>query len=472
LLRGHNARISSAFSDPKTIEKCISSRKKSIEEGIRPGSWNAGLTKESDSRIESSSIKAAMTLKSRYLSGELTSWQKGLTKDVDARLLKTSETKRAGFKDGTYKSWNLGLTKEGSESLRSASQKISQSYANRSAGKRLSTEEITKRASDLNFDVVSDSYRSNEVPGILVSCRSCKHEQMRSLYSLEKSRKCFNCSPKDSRGQLEILEFIQGNVCDSVMLNCRSVISPYEIDIFSPVGNFGIEFNGLYWHSEKFLDPDYHSRKTQLCAEKGVSLFHVFEDDWIKRRSIVESMIIHRAGLAKSKFSARDCKIVDNLSPRIRKEFFERNHIDGDVQAERAVALELDGEIIACASVRRPHHRKWSEYSELARFATLKNAVVRGALSRLTRHILTSSRRSKLMSYVDTRYGDGKGYLSANFKHVGTTSRSFWWTDFEDRYNRFKYRADPYRSMSEDEVAKEAGVVKIFGCPQMIMVLE
>lgn len=70
-----------------------------------------------------------------------------------------------------------------------------------------------------------------------------------------------------------------------------------------------------------------------------------------------------------------------------------------------------------------------------------------------------------MMTYVDSRVGSGVGYKLAGWSPDGTTgSPRFWWTDMVDRYNRFKYKADASRNMTQQDIANEAGVSQIFGC--------
>jgi hypothetical protein len=44
----------------------------------------------------------------------------------------------------------------------------------------------------------------------------------------------------------------------------------------------GFEFNGLYWHSNKFKEKNYHLNKTDWFKEKGIYAY-IWEDDWILR---------------------------------------------------------------------------------------------------------------------------------------------------------------------------------------------
>ena len=99
---------------------------------------------------------------------------------------------------------------------------------------------------------------------------------------------------------------------------------------------------------------------------------------------------------------------------------------------------------------------------------------VPGALSRLSRHALAYAKaqgKRGLMTYVDRRIGSGKGYLAAGFKQVRTTSPRFWWTDFHDRFNRFAVRANKASGLTQRQASEAAGVVEIWGCPNIVFEL-
>lgn len=471
LLRGHNARIYTAFSNPEIIKKCVISRIEGHQDG-RHQPWNTGLSTANDPRLAASREKASKTLKELYSSGKLTSWQTGLCAENDPRLRKSSETKKANFASGVTKSWNKGLTKETNEALSSAAQKISIAYNKRLMGKRLSSDEIETRIDTIGFDLVDDNYKSRKGSHLSVRCRKCHGIQQRTLYSIESTEKCFLCSPRETAGHAEILEFIRSMAPDTLS-NDRQIISPLELDIAVPSRRLSVEFNGLYWHSEIHRGRDYHADKTRAATDAGYRLIHIFEDEWRERRPIIESMLRHRLGLPLRKVGARQCQVV-KVNSKERAEFFKRSHIDGDVGASGSWGLRRDGELLACLSIRRPVHKKWSRRLEVARFAALPDTAVHGALSRLSAAALQKAHAhglEGLMSYVDTRYGDGRGYLSSGYKLHSRTGPTFWWTDFNSRFNRFSYRADPSRGLTEAQVANEAGVTKVWGCDQLVMLM-
>lgn len=70
-------------------------------------------------------------------------------------------------------------------------------------------------------------------------------------------------------------------------------IQGFELDIFIPELNKGIEFDGKYWHSENGLKrsrkhwpqediDNYHQIKDSYFLSKGIKILHIKEKDWIK----------------------------------------------------------------------------------------------------------------------------------------------------------------------------------------------
>lgn len=69
--------------------------------------------------------------------------------------------------------------------------------------------------------------------------------------------------------------------------NDRSLIKPYELDVVDGDSQIAIEFNGNYWHSDKFLlanhnmtSVEYHTMKELLCKDIGFTVLFIWEYDW------------------------------------------------------------------------------------------------------------------------------------------------------------------------------------------------
>lgn len=81
----------------------------------------------------------------------------------------------------------------------------------------------------------------------------------------------------DSKEEQYLRDYIEGLGIKTE--RTRNIIPPFEIDIYCPEYKIGIEFNGDYWHSDRFRDKDYHQTKSLMAREQGVFLFHIFENE-------------------------------------------------------------------------------------------------------------------------------------------------------------------------------------------------
>lgn len=104
--------------------------------------------------------------------------------------------------------------------------------------------------------------------------------------------RCPTCFPKDikvSKAETNLFEAI--NVENKMQTN-RDLIENFEIDIYLSDYNIGVEYNGMYWHSEqRGIEKYYHLDKTILCENESIFLIHIFESEWINRPIQVISMI-------------------------------------------------------------------------------------------------------------------------------------------------------------------------------------
>jgi hypothetical protein len=289
-----------------------------------------------------------------------------------------------------------------------------------------------------------------------------------------KTDNCPKCSPNGSKAQHEIADWIKtlGFVVSRNISGVISQTSKFELDIFVPEKLVAIELNGIYWHSEKFKDANFHQKKTNLSNAVGIKLIHVFDDEWKNKPEIVKSLIMAKLKMLPKTTFARKTKIKQ-LTNTERKEFFEQNHIDGDVYAENSWGLIDDNNnVVYAISIRKPFHKSKSHMFEIARCCAKINTNVPGGIGKLLVVVklhAKSQNITKLLTYVDTRLGgEGVGYEKAGFSKVKKISIRFWWTDFKKRYNRFKFKADKKNNLTEKQVAEANGVVKIWGCKNIV----
>jgi very-short-patch-repair endonuclease len=452
--------------------KTSQGRKRAFEEG-RIRVWSENLSKNDDERLASISQK----MKHKYANGELRAWHSGKDESSDVRIKLKNDNLRRRYADGELTIWSKGLTAANDERLRlwAETRREKCNSLGFEYPTRMSLEDVKSRLSQLKqikpVDETFSNYRNWQLRNLLFKCIDCGTTSMESLQTAVTDR-CVVCNPFSSLAQREIFSYVHDELgfTDSI-LNDRVLIKPYELDVVVPSKRFAIEYNGLYYHNARYRAADYHDKKTLLSKQNGYTLLHVFEDEWINKKDTVKSMIRHRLKMNQNlKGGARACQIRE-LEPTIRKKFFNLNHLEGDVGAIRACGLfDVDGRLVAAASLRFPMHKnKYDDHVELARFATLNNLNVAGALSRLTEWAKITTlnlERSKLLTYADGRIGQGTAYANCGWNYVGQTEPRFWWTDNFVRYNRFKVRAD--KEETEKSKANRLGLTKIYGCRNYI----
>lgn len=467
-VRGHNARLDSVYLSPERQAEFVKKRTEGYAAG-KYAVWNDGLTKETSQRVAEMSSKISESLQHFYASGH-SSWQRGKTRDTDQRVANMADRRVAALQSGEIQIWNKGLTKETDPRLQALSQKISvlkQAHDPR----RLTPTELVERVSCFSqFSLVTppESYR-NKYQRLQLRCVTCGSLQEKTLSMLQSTPICFACHPKESKGQLEILEFVRSLGVEACS-NDREILAPREIDIWVPTHKLGVEYNGLYWHSRLIIsDLKYHQTKHAAARAAGINLLSIYEDEWRDRRAIVEGMIRHRLKKPVEVLDARKLA-VKLLDPKVAVAFFEASHLEGATRATATFGLvDANDRVVAASSLRRPFHKRYSSSSlEVARSATLPGVAVRGWLGKLTPQLVAHAKSvgvKSIMTYVDGRVGAGTGYGSSGWvlERVSTGPR-FWWTDFTHRYNRFKYKADKSRGMTQAQVAEEAGVFEIYGC--------
>ena len=117
------------------------------------------------------------------------------------------------------------------------------------------------------------------------------------LQTIEKYSKEKHNLQIESKSEQELCNFIDEclNHKYRIFRNTKNIIKDdrqkYELDIYIPKLKLAFEYNGNYWHSNRYKDKYYHQTKTKLCYERGIQLVHIFEFDWLQNKENVKQKI-------------------------------------------------------------------------------------------------------------------------------------------------------------------------------------
>jgi len=283
---------------------------------------------------------------------------------------------------------------------------------------------------------------------------------------------CPMCVGVDSKAEIELRDFLREQI-DIIHSDRKAMGNRKELDIFIPSKNIGIEYNGLYYHSNKFQEENYHLEKTEDCLSKGIKLIHIFEDEWRNKKDIVKSRLLNIIGKTPNKVYARNCEIKE-VETKTAMSFLEANHLQGKLGSQIRLGLFYNEELVSLmtfGSLRKNlgSSKKEGVY-ELLRFCNKLNTNVVGGASKLYKYFESNYDYEEVISYADRRWSQGDLYVALNFEKVSESKPNYFYVKGDVREARFKYRKDILVSQGHDkektekQIMKEMGYNRIYDC--------
>ena len=278
---------------------------------------------------------------------------------------------------------------------------------------------------------------------------------------------CTICNPigdSQSLKEKELFKYIQSIYSGEIIQSYRDGL---EIDIYLPDLNLGFEFNGLYWHSDKFLKKDYHLNKTKYFKEKNIRIIHIWEDDFVLKSEIVKSQIKNWIGLTQNKIFARKCYIKEIKDSKIATKFLEENHIQGKVGSSLKLGLYHNNELVSLMTFDHYEGRNKMNNNEwnINRFCNKLNHNVIGGASKLFKYFLKNYDVSRVISYSDNDWSLGNLYETLGFEKVGEGNPDYKYIVEGKRIHKSRFRKSKLNTkLSESEYMKKSQIYKIWDC--------
>ena len=278
-----------------------------------------------------------------------------------------------------------------------------------------------------------------------------------------KGTNCPSCNASVSKPEIKLKDFIRSFYKGEIITNSKNIIPPMELDIFVPTLNLAIEFNGGYWHSERFKDKNYHLNKYNLCKSKGIRLISIWEWEYLKDRDKIENFIKNLI-LEKKKLFARKLKIKE-VDIKTQREFLDINHLQGYVPCTLTLGLYKEDELVQLMTLRIKS--KKDKLFEIGRLATKTGFTVVGGSKRLFKHLLSFVDFETIISYNNMDKFTGDTYESLGMTYESTSIPYGWIrnTEYLPRYQTQKSKLLKQgfdKNLSESEIMRSEGFEKIY----------
>ena len=299
---------------------------------------------------------------------------------------------------------------------------------NNSAKRLLTKEEFVERAITTHGDTYDYSYVEyvSSTTKVSILCRQHGMFSMTPANHLY-GQCCPKCSSFRSRGEREVEEFLK-SLGINVEINNRKILGGNELDIFIPSHNLAIEYNGLYWHSTKFKDKDYHLNKTIRCEENNIALIQIFEDEWLNKQDIIKSRLKHFLGLTENKIFARKCqiKLIDH---KTKSNFLTNHNLYGDIKSHINIGLFYQDELVLLMCFSN-NNNSWG----LLSYCSKKDTMVVGGFSKLLKYF-TKNYNSEVLTYsLDRRWYSKENILKFGFNIIKYTKPNKFYLNDNKRF--------------------------------------
>lgn len=248
---------------------------------------------------------------------------------------------------------------------------------------------------------------------------------------------CPNCYTVQSKAELELIAFIEE--LGFKVEQSAKVLNGKHIDVYIPEKKLGIEYNGLFWHSETYGGKrrSYHLSKTLVAEALGIDLIHIFEDEWHLKKDIVKGMLKSKLGKSDKGIGARKTTVKEILG-KAALEFLDKHHLQGRCSVPEYCYGLFEGDELVSVLVLTVANVGPGEI-EIIRFASSKSVV--GGFSKLLAYFIQTHAEefSSIVSFSDRRWSQGNLYLQSGFTKEKNTRPSYWWC--KSHYKRINRRS-------------------------------
>lgn len=248
-----------------------------------------------------------------------------------------------------------------------------------------------------------------------------------ALRTKENREICTNCNKIDnaSEGQISLIEYIKSIYQDELVINDRKILNGLELDIYIPAKNLAIEYNGMYWHSNEFIENDYHLNKTINCENKGIELIHVFEEDWNDKKEIIKSIIFNK--LIDNKIKSYD--EIKEISVDIANNFLIENSINKLLYSDVCIGLFKDKTLLSVMSFS-------NKENNIFYLKNFTNVLFDNSdyFNDILNFFIKNNTPSKIIAYSNTSWDNGKLYENFGFNHEYSTIPNFDYLKYAKRH--------------------------------------
>lgn len=276
----------------------------------------------------------------------------------------------------------------------------------------------------------------------------------------------------------KIVEDILGYEINSTWIKTKKGANR-QIDLYIPEFKFGIEYNGVFDHSEeRGKYKEYHLEKLEAAEEAGIHLMTIWNDDWsnIRKKHIIITRIKVLLGKCLKKSHARKCELKE-IDITQYNNFLNDNHIQGsNDSASVRLCLVDDKKVVAVMGFKKCTYNitKYGDHKgvwELCRYSSTD--IIVGGFSKLLSFFRKTFSPILVYSFAERYLVNKKEnvYTKNGFFVHSVSPPDYSYLYKNKRTNKFHFQKENFikfgleiSNKTEDELRKEMQILKIWDC--------
>lgn len=234
-----------------------------------------------------------------------------------------------------------------------------------------------------------------------------------------------------SNKEKDLIDYIN-KLYSEIEIGNRKLLDGKEVDIYIPKHKLAIEFNGDYWHSDKYKDAKYHQSKTLECIKLGIRVINIFEYEWEQPELREKILRIIADKLCDTRRvvdgNLLRCEFIDTYDAR---RFISKNHIDGILEAYIYIGLYEGSELLSVMAFdSNKDSSNGKEVYRLVQCADKIGVNVVNGFERMFRTFTGKHNPDYIEGYIDLSKFIGEEYARLGFdtSHVDILDPGFIWT--------------------------------------------
>ena len=224
------------------------------------------------------------------------------------------------------------------------------------------------------------------------------------------------CSYNKISGQQQSLfNFINSFDVDPVL---EYKINNFTYDIFVPVNNLLIEYNGLRWHSQT-NSKKYDLAKYEMAKSSGFNYLMIFEDEWVGKHKQIKNLIIGKLHIEQLIHNYHINLISKDTANSFYKEFCYDKTNGTDVN----YGIYYNNLLVMCVSF---YEFDIEQNSWCLSISTNNKFEVCGGLEKILSQFVISYCPKFVYAYSDNRIDDGSIFQKLGFKFANNIEPVYW----------------------------------------------